>query len=244
MLKKVVIAAAGRGTRMKHLTNNKPKHVINVQQKPFLHYLLDNLVEAGYQEIILIVGYKAEKIRECLKDHKIKTTIINQFEMFDEKTYGTLIPLKCAQKAVGQENFLMLYGDNLYSVRDLKNFNIDDNYCYVAGFLREHPEKYGVLVSDNGFLTEIIEKPKEFVGNLINTGLYKLTPEIFKKIPQVKLSQRGEYELTDAISLLAKDKKVKIKKIEDYWLDFGNPADIIKLSRFFKENGNYQNQSQ
>lgn len=243
MLKKVVIAAAGRGTRMRQLTNNKPKHIINVHERPFLLYLLDNLLKAGYKEVILVVGYKSDKIEECLKNHKIKITIVNQFEMFGEETYGTLIPLKCVEKFVAKEDFLMLYGDNLFSAKDLKSFNLSDKYSYIGGIISQNPEKYGVLVSDNGFLKEIKEKPKEFVGNLINTGLYKFTSEIFEKIPQVKLSQRGEYELTDAISLLAKDRKVKIKKIEDYWLDFGNPADIIKLSRFIKENGDFKNKS-
>ncbi len=125
-------------------------------------------------------------------------------------------------------------------MKDLLALNIDDDYCYVAGFKHEHPEKYGVLIPANSLLKEIIEKPKEYVGNLINTGLYKFTPEVFDVIPKIGLSPRGEYELTDAITLLAKDKKVKIKKIQDYWLDFGNPADIIKLFRFLETSKNFQ----
>jgi len=62
--------------------------------------------------------------------------------------------------------------------------------------------------------------------------MYKLTSEVFDKIPQVKLSPRGEYELTDAITLLAGDGKVKVKVIKDYWMDFGNPGDIIKMNDF------------
>jgi dTDP-glucose pyrophosphorylase len=236
MIKKVVIAAAGKGTRMLHLTKNKSKHLINVQKKPFLSYLLDNLLKAGYKEIILIVGYKGQKIKDFLKeynynDHKIR--VINQFDILKEKEYGTLCPLKCVKDII-KENFLMVYGDNLYSVEDLKSFNLDDKYNYVAGFIHKHPEKYGVFVSDNGFLKEIIEKPKKYVGDLINTGLYKFTPEIFDKISQICKSSRGEYELTDAITLLAKEKKVKIKRIQDYWFDFGNPGDIIKVSKFLK----------
>jgi len=180
-----------------------------------------------------------EKIDKFLKEYNYKTKVINQFEILGEKEYGTLCPLKCVKEIVGKENFLAVYGDNLYSIKDLKAFNIDDSYNYVAGFLHQKPEKYGVLISDDGFLKEIIEKPKKHIGNLINTGLYKFTPEIFDKIPEVKLSSRGEYELTDAITLLAEDKKVKIKKIEDYWLDFGNPADIMKLSNFLKKNGSF-----
>ena len=233
MIKKVVIAAAGQGIRMLHLTRNKSKHLIKVQKRPFLSYLLDNLIKAGYKDLILVVGYKEEVTRDFLKKYKYNIQVVSQFSILKKEEYGTLCPLKCVKDVI-KENFLMVYGDNLYSVKDLKAFNIDDNYNYVAGFSHKHPERYGVLISNNGFLKEIIEKPKKHVGNLINTGLYKFTPEIFDKISKVRRSPRGEYELTDAITLLAKEKKVKIKKIKDYWLDFGNPADILKVSRFLK----------
>ncbi len=239
MIKKVVIAAAGQGTRMKHLSKNKSKCLINVQQRPFLAHLFDNLLKAGYQEFILVVGFRADLMKEFLNKYNFKATVVNQFDILGpkEKEYGTLCPIKCVKDIVKDEDFLVVYGDNLFSVKDLKELNIDDDYCYVAGRVeKNHPEKYGVLISDDGFLKKIIEKPKEYVGNLVNTGMYKFTPEIFEKIPQVKLSPRGEYELTDAISLLAEEKKVKVKIMQDYWLDFGNPGDIIKCSKFLKEN--------
>lgn len=236
MIEKVVIAAAGRGTRMLHLTKNKSKHLIRVLKKPFLVYFLDNLLEAGYKELILVVGYKKEKMEEFLKEYKYTTKIrvINQFEILGEKEYGTACPLKCVKDIIGKDNFLMVYGDNLYSIKDLRAFNIKDEYNYVAGFYHQKPEKYGVLKVENDFLKEIVEKPKKYIGNLINTGLYKFTSEVFEKISQISLSPRGEYELTDVINLLAKEKKVKVKKIKDYWLDFGNPADIMRLSQFLK----------
>ena len=240
MIKKVVIAAAGRGTRMLHLTKSKSKHLINIQKKPFLAYLLDNLLEADYKELILVVGYKEEMMREFLKKYNYQAKVINQFEILGKGEYGTACPLKCVKDIVRKENFLAVYGDNLYSVKDLKNFNIKDDYNYIAGFYHERPERYGVLQIENGFLKEIIEKPKGYVGNLINTGLYKFTPEIFEKLSQISLSPRGEYELTDAVNLLAKEKKVKVKEIEDYWVDFGNPADIIKLSKFLKSSRNFR----
>lgn len=246
MLKKVVIAAAGQGTRMKHLTRHKSKHLILVKKRPFLAYLFDNLLSAGYQELIVVAGFKAEKVQEFLEEYRpapaigkkeFRTILVNQFEILGpkEKEYGTLCPLKCVKQLVGKENFLAVYGDNLYSERDLAAMNIDDDYNYVAGFEHKHPEKYGVLLTDDGFLKEIIEKPQDYVGNLINTGLYKFTPAIFKEISKVRLSPRGEYELTDAITLLAKKRKVKIKRLQDYWLDFGNPGDIIKFSRFLSK---------
>ncbi len=239
MIKKVVIAAAGQGTRMLHLTKNKCKHLIRVQKKPFLAYLLDNLLKAGYKDLILVAGYKEELMRDFLKEYGYKATVVNQFEILGgkEKIYGTACPLKCVKDIVGKGHFLFVCGDNLYSVEDLKAMNVAGKYSYIAGLYHKHPEKYGVLITNNGFLKKIVEKPKKYVGNLINTGMYKFTPEVFEKLSKIKKSPRGEYEITDVITLLAKEGKVKVKKIKDYWLDFGNPADIIKLSRFLKKNG-------
>lgn len=255
MIKKVVIAAAGQGTRMLHLSDDKSKHLINVKNRPFLAYLLDNLVAAGYDDIVLVVGFKKELMENFVKEflrhpappgntgssrHELKIKIVDQYEILGpkEKEYGTACPVKCAEDIVGDNGFIYVCGDNLFSVKDLKSMNIDDEFCYIAGIKHDHPEKYGVLI-ENGedFLDKIIEKPKEFVGDLINAGLYKFTPEIFDKVKEIKKSPRGEYEITDAISLLAKEKRVKIKKIKDYWHDFGNPEDIEKLSKFL-ENDN------
>ena len=235
-IKKVVIAAAGQGTRMLHLTKNKSKHLINVCQKPFLSYLLDNILEAGYKEIILVVGYGDELMRRFLKEYGYKSPhlsagslrpnsgagagysgrcgdkveLINQFEILGpkEKIYGTACPLMCVKDIIKNSQFVYLCGDNLYSARDLRIMNIDNDYSYIAGL--EH----------------------KYFGNIINAGLYKFTPEIFEKVSLIKKSSRGEYEITDAINLLAKDKKMKIKIIKDYWMDFGNPSDVIKLSKF------------
>ncbi len=246
MVKKVVIAAAGEGTRMLHLTKNKSKHLISVGKRPFLSYLLDNLFLAGYREIILVVGYKEELIKEFIKKYKpplkslrksqYEIKIVSQYEILGPKDviYGTACPLMCVKESIGKDNFLFVAGDNLYSSQDLKSLNIDDKYNYVAGIFNTEPQKYGVLIEDNDYLKEIVEKPKQFVSNLINTSLYKFTPEVFKKLDKIKKSVRGEYEITDLINALAKEKKVKIKRIKDYWLDFGNPADVIKVSYFLK----------
>lgn len=242
MVKKVVIAAAGKGTRMLDLSKDKPKHLIEVGGRPFLSYLLDNLFLAGYDDVILVTGYKSEAM-EKFKDNylapengQINIKIINQFEIIDpDVKYGTVCPLMCVDKEI-KEQFLYICGDNLFSVEDLKDISIDDDFCYIAGIIQDHPEKYGVLVGQD-FLEKIVEKPKEFVGNIVNAGLYKFTTDIFGKIPLVEKSPRGEYEITDAVSMLAKEGRVKIKKVKDYWQDFGNPEDIQKMSEFLN-NGN------
>ena len=240
---KVVIAAAGQGTRMLDLSMNKSKHLIEVEKRPFLAYVLDNLVAAGYNDIILVVGFKEELMEEFRKEFlkyvkssgELKIRIINQHKILGpkEKEYGTACPVKCVKNEIGKENFIYLYGDNLFSVNDLRSLNIEDNFCYIAGLKHQNSEKYGVLIRDGeDFLDKIIEKPKEFVGNLINTGLYKFSPEIFNAISQIKKSSRGEYELTDAITLLAKKDKVKVLKLKDYWLDLGKIPDIRKIGKF------------
>jgi len=231
---------------MLHLTKNKSKHLIKVKKRPFLAYLLDNLFLAGYRDLILVVGYKEELIKEFLEKYKpplkslrksqYKIRMVSQYEILGPKNkiYGTACPLMCIKDIVGKSDFLFVAGDNLYSSKDFKSLNISGKYNYIAGIYDKNPEKYGVLVEDNGFLKEIIEKPNKYVGNLINISLYKFTPEVFEKLSKIHKSPRGEYEITDVINLLAREKKIKIKRIKDYWLDFGNPADVIKVSYFLK----------
>lgn len=240
MIKKVVVSAAGQGTRMLELSENVSKHLIAVKNRPFLAYVLDNIIKAGYTEIMLVVGFRQDLIADFLKTYDAKGAkieMINQFEMLGpkEKEYGTACPIKCVKNWVGNESFISLCGDNFYTVEDLKAMNVDDNFTYVAGLKNEHPERFGVLIENGEFLKEIIEKPKEFVGNLINTSLYKFTPEVFEKLPLIQKSPRGEYEITDVVSLLAKEGKVKIKKIHDYWMDFGKPEDVEKITKYLNE---------
>lgn len=234
MIKKVIIAAAGRGTRMKHLTKNKPKHAIKILGRPFLYYLLENFKKAGYQEFGVVVGYKAYEIEDFIKKYDPKIKIINQFKTLGEKEYGTACAIKCVCNFTKSESFIAMYGDNLYSPRDMKSFDIDDEFCYAGGLLHPHPEEYGELIVHDDFLEKIIEKPKNPTTKLINCGFYKFTPEIFGAIEKIKLSPRGEYELTDAVSWLAAQKKVKVKIIRDFWLDFGKPSDIPKIAKFLK----------
>ncbi len=237
-IEKAVVAAAGRGTRMLHVAKNKPKHLINVQNKPFLSYIFDNLLVSGYGEIILVVGHKAEKIKEFVEGYKppkhikkYKIKVLDQYKILGENKYGTACPLQVAEKSVKNDHFLFLCGDNFYSTQSLQAMNIKGDYHYIAGLFHDNPQKYGVLITDNGNLKEIKEKPKENFGNFINAGLYKFTPEVFEKLPLIKKSKRGEYEITDIISLLAKEGKVKVKKINNHWFDFGNPADIMRASK-------------
>ena len=247
-IKKVVVSAAGNGTRMLELSKDKPKHLIEIENKPFLAYLLDNILAAGYREIILVVGYKQEAMKEFVEkytlQHPCKIEMVSQFEMLGPKEmgdYGTACPLKCVRELVGNEPFISLVGDNMYSAADLRAMDVDDNYCYVAGLQNDHPEKFGVLLTDGPsfakasegdyFLREIIEKPKEFVGDLINTSLYKFTPEVFEKLPLIEKSPRGEYEITDALLELSKNEKVRFGSVAVEFIDMQKASLTYRLSR-------------
>lgn len=241
MIKKVLVMAAGRGSRMLQLGKDKPKHLIEINGKPFLYYLLSHLKQAGFEDIVMVVGYKKEFMEEFLERYKneFKITLINQFEVLGKNKYGTACPLEAARSVLNGDSFLSVYGDNLYSVEDLERFNIEDGYTYVAGLPHEYPENYGVLqVGEDGILKEIIEKPTEYVGNLINTGLFKFTPEVFNYLDKIELSPRGEYEMTDMVSLLAKEGRVKVLDLKGIWLDFGRPEDVKKVEDYLNAQKN------
>jgi len=230
MIMKVLILAAGKGVRMQPLTYEVPKPLIMVNGQPFLYYVIKNLKEAGLDEIGIVIGYKEHMIEAWLRDNKIKATLIQQ-----KKRLGTGHAIKLARDWAGNDNFVVVMGDDLYSPNDIKTIINDDEFCYVAGLEHEHPERFGVLVG-NEFLKEIEEKPEKPKSNLINAALYKFTPEIFDAIDKTpKNPKRGEYEITDAITLLCKQKKVKIIKIKDYWVDMGRIEDLDKVKAFIKK---------
>ncbi len=223
--------AAGKGIRMLPLTEKVPKVLVEINGKPFLYYVLKNLQVAGYDDIGIVVGYKKEKFQEFLKKYpEFKVTLIKQTQQ-----KGTGHAVMQAREFTEDEDFVVLGGDNLWSPSDLEAMLKQDNFCYVAGIKVDDPQKYGVLVAKNSGLVRIVEKPTKFVGNLINTGLYKFTPEIYQALEKIKESERGEYELTDSITLLAQQNKVYVIKVKVYWIDLGSKEDIPKVSEALKK---------
>lgn len=243
MLKTIIIMAAGNGTRMLELSKDRPKHLIGVKNQPFLFYSLKNIKAAGFEKIILVVGYKKEKMEEFAREYsdKFNLILVDQFKEVGTEKYGTACPVEAVQDVVGNQNFVVVNGDDLYSVNDLKIIRkLEHDYCYVAGFRHQDPSPYGLHhVDENGFLIDIIEKPKPGIDfdssrpldYSVNIGMYKFTPEIFAAVKKINKSPRGEYEITDAITLLAKQKKVKVVQIKDGWKSFTNPADVEKMEQ-------------
>lgn len=213
---KAVVLAAGKGVRMLPLTEDRPKVLIEIGGKPFLYYVLEGLKKAGLTEIGIIVSYKKEKIAEFVKTIKgMKITLIEQKEIS-----GTGNAVLCSKEFVGNDNFVLVMGDNLYSAEDIRALaNKKDNFCYIASYKSEHPKDYGVLKIKGDVMIRVDEKPEKPASNLVNTGVYKFTPEIFAELAKLKKSPRGEYELTDAMNELAKKGKMKVYVLNDYWID-------------------------
>ena len=233
MIPPVVISAAGRGTRMKELAKAMPKHLIEVGGRPFLTYLLDNLYAAGFEQVYLVVGHQAAAAYQFVADYQQKypVRVVNQFERLGEERYGTLMPLLAVEPELKGQSVVAVNGDNFYSSQDLKGFLHSFKNSVVAGIEHASPERYGVLVPRaDGSLERIMEKPAEPPSRLVNTGLYGFSPLVWQVLPEVGVSPRGEYEITDAVSLLAGRERVDLYHLTDYWLDFGRPEDIAAVA--------------
>jgi len=223
---------------MLDLAKSRPKHLIDVLDKPFLYYVLENLQRSGFQEIILVIGSHAEKMEQfaATEGSAFPITIVNQYDVMGRERYGTAVPILAAREAVGEEDFVCVFGDNLNSPDDLTALRtVDDGYSYLNLRYTESPEKYGVPLIKGDLVDRIVEKPQEFISNWVAAGSYTLRNEIFAACEEVEVSGRGEYELTDAISSLAAGGKVKARKMTDYWFDFGQPDDVEAVARFIRE---------
>ena len=228
-MKEALILAAGKGKRLMPLTNDIPKPLIEVNEKPFLYYVIKNLHKAGITDLKIVVGHKREKIAEFLKKYKIKATLIDQ-----EEQKGTGHAVLTSQKFMGNE-FLVVSGDNLFSFKDIKAIaNHKSNYV-IGALKHENPERYGVLMTRGPKLVSIVEKPTVFVGNLINVGLYKFQHHVFSVLEELEESERGEFELTDAITQIAQNEGFAVYPLKDYWLDLGKKQDIPEITKFLKK---------
>lgn len=236
MIDTIVIAAAGRGTRMKDLVTDRSKHMIPILGKPFLFYLLSSLQKAGFSKIILVIDYHADRIRAFLDECYPEVITVVQSEKVGKK-YGTAAVLEAAQEYIGDDSFVYMNGDTVYTQKILSQIVHCDTPNTMMAIHHDHPEQYGVIEQDeNGQLVRIVEKPKNPTSHLINAGLYIFTPQIFHLLPDVPLSERGEYEIVDAITMLMAETPVFVETISDGWIDLGKPEDIPLVETFIEKN--------
>ncbi len=225
MITTVVIMAAGRGTRMKELTKDLPKHLLPVLGRPFMEYTIERLRAAGFTRIIILRGHQGQAF-DMYKDQS-DIELVEQ-QSFHER-YGTAAAIENVKDVV-KEPFAVIAGDNLYSANDLQQMTLDNGHMKIGGYRTPQWQGMGILrQKSDGTLEKIIEKPNEFVGDHINASLYQFTPEIFPIIESLQPSSRGEYEITDAINVVAAREPFDVVELKDRWLDLTSPSDIPKI---------------
>ncbi len=222
-----VILAAGRSTRTYPLTLTRPKPLLKAANKTILEHNLDQL-SGLVDEVILIVGYKAKMIRQIIGDSymglKIKCVI-------QKEQRGTGHAVMQA-KSLLKDRFLVMNGDDFFSAKDIKRC-IKHDYCVLAKEVPD-PQNFGVFVLDGNRVIKLVEKPKKKISNLANTGLYVFRKEVFQI--KIKESERGEYEITDYVKALIKDRKVHCEKVKDFWFPIVYPWSLLEANAYFVEN--------
>jgi dTDP-glucose pyrophosphorylase len=230
-----VILAAGRGTRMRELTAELPKPMINVRGKPVLQHIVEGLRNAGIRDCLIVVGYRADAVRDFFGDGSRYEVAIQYKTQTVQDGTGRVVEL--AQDFVGNRPFILAYGDILVDAANYKR--VVDLHEDVEGLLTvtrgEDVSKGGaVFLDDRMHLLDLREKPKpgEPTSLWYNAGLYAFRPSIFDFTAKLKPSPRGEYELTDAIRELAQcGRTVKAIELTGEWADVRDPETLARLNR-------------
>ena len=239
-IQKAVILAAGRGTRMRELTAELPKPMIEVRGKPVLQHIIEGLRDAGIRGCLIVVGYRADAVQDFFGDGS-RYNVAIQYKMQTVQD-GTGRVVELAHEFVTDCPFILAYGDILVDPANYKRVvDLPDDIDAMLTVTRgEDVSKGGaVFVNDRMELLNIREKSDRWSGSprrdavpFYNAGLYAFRPSIFDFTAKLKPSPRGEYELTDAIRDLAQSgKKVKAVELTGEWADVRDPEILAKLNQ-------------
>ena len=230
---KAVLLAAGEGVRLMPITATRPKHLIKVGGKPILQFCLEAVKQAGITEAVIVTHYMGEAIRSYFGDGAklgLKLSYVEQ-----KAILGTGNAASVAEPYV-EGDFVLVYGDLLFGQDTVKQvlaqFKKGKTAAVMGVVPVDKPESYGIIEFDEEKkVKRIVEKPAagKAPSNLANAGVYAFSKEVFDKIKQTKASVRGEWELTDAITLLANEGKTVLaaELSKDDWFDVGRPWDLL-----------------
>ncbi|WP_407282631.1 bifunctional sugar-1-phosphate nucleotidylyltransferase/acetyltransferase [Methanolobus sp. WCC1] len=199
---KAVILAAGEGKRCRPLTLTRSKVMLPVANKPILEHIINALVKNDIKEIILVVGYKKERIMDYFEDginFGVKIEYVEQ-----KAQIGTAHAILQARNLIGnEEKFVVVNGDNIIgpdAIADL--INGEEGDATLLTCKKDNVSGYGVIVAKGKNVIEIIEKPKTLISHLINTGIYLFKKDIFEMIERTTVSTTGEYAITDTLQMM------------------------------------------
>ncbi|MFG5103987.1 nucleotidyltransferase family protein [Campylobacter lari] len=211
----VVIMAGGLGTRLRPLTENIPKPMLKVGNKPILEIIIERFKKQGFKNFILCVNYKADIIENYFKDGK--SFDVNIQYTYENKRMGTAGALSLI-KDVGKQPFFVTNGDILADINynTMLNHHIDKKSLATMG-VRKHFYQipYGVVITnDKNQIIDIEEKPE--YSFLVNSGVYVLNPEIIDLIPKNEF-----FDMPKLFENIKEVNKKSVYFIEDYWIDIG-----------------------
>ena len=246
---KAVILAAGKGTRMRELTDELPKPMLKVQGKPILEHIVEGILSADVREIFIVTGFRADAIENYFGDgKKWDAKIVYGRQVVQD---GTGKAPELAKEFVGSSPFILTYGDILVRpetyLQMIRRFSED----YFSGVITVTPgedvTKGGLNFFDEQFcLKRLVEKPSAAQLEQLrregwlkpgepvwyNAGIYIFKPSLFDFTSKLQKSPRGEYELTDAVNgLLAANHKIAGLEIQGRWVDVRDPDVLAKLEK-------------
>ena len=232
---KAVLLAAGRGTRMREMTADLPKPMLEVRGKPVLQHIVEGLRNAGIANFLIVVGYRAATVQNFFGDGSRYNAAIQYTTQTVQDGTGRVVEL--AKNFTADAPFVLGYGDILVAAENYKDIvDLQKDVEAVVSVTRgEDVSKGGaVFVNERMELVDLREKPKpgEATSPWYNAGLYAFRPSIFEFTAKLKPSPRGEYELTDAIRELAQSgKKVQVLELTGSWADVRDPETLARLNQ-------------
>jgi len=228
---KAIIPAAGIGSRLRPHTHTAPKALLHVAGKPILGHIIDELIAYNIREIIFIVGFLGEKIVDYVTtNYNIKASFIEQKEL---KGLGYAIHL--AKEHITEEPVLIILGDTIFDLN--LNDLIKSEYDAIGTREVDDPRRFGIAETDGRFITKLIEKPDNPTSNLALTGIYfikstKLFSQCLDQLIVKNITTRGEYQLTDALSLMLEQKCRMTSFHIDGWYDCGKKETLLETNRY------------
>jgi len=233
---KGVILADGSGTRLLPITREINKHLLPVYSKPMIFHPVEKLKEAGITDILIIVGHEnAGGVLDLLgsgKEFGVKLT----YKVQDEPR-GIANALAAAEDFIENEKFIVLLGDNIFeenlkeAIEEFKN-----SEAQAKVFLKqvENPQQFGVAEINENRIINVEEKPQNPKSNLIVTGIYMYSPDIFDIIRNLKPSARGELEITDANNEYLRRGTMSFSILQGFWCDAGTFESLYKATEFLQ----------
>lgn len=217
---------------MRPLTSSRPKGMLPIANKPILEHIVDAIKIAGINEFIFVVGYKDLAIRHYFGDGErfgIDIKYVNQMHQL-----GTGHALSMVGKYI-DDTFFVINGDSLVNGEDIKKM-IQLHAPCVGIAKHENAENYGSVMLNHDFTVfHLIEKSSVPSTNLVNAGVYLFDVDIFKKIYDLKISPRGEYEITDALKEYIANPMLYAFSLK-FWNDIGTPWQLLGANELLLKN--------